>query len=266
VTDKLSNAPIYYALAQARFNHVGAMHKYVDEVQDRLRKRGYVFFETQQSTHLQMSAPMGNLVPEAQVNHVTMWAFTNVDRTAGYILGPSSITFHTTHYKTKDEFIPELILGIEAVHSVVSLGHIERLGIRYLDAVIPSQGEQVGQYLVDGVQGAKFNGNKQFGLSESVYFTETGPLIPNGTLVSRVYLANSVLGLPGDLGVVNLEPMERFRPLAKLEHAIIDTDHYVEGMIPLRLDLIESQLRNMHQTSKEVFKINVTPHALKAWA
>ncbi|MCF5855608.1 TIGR04255 family protein [Aeromonas veronii] len=266
MTDKLSNAPIYYALAQAQFNHIGAMHKYVNEVQDQLRRCGYVFFETQQSAQVQMSAPMGNVITEPQISHVTQWSFTNADRTAGFILGPSSIIYHTTHYTTKDEFLPELIRGIKSVHSVVSLGHIERLGIRYLDAVIPFNNERVAQYLVGGVQGPEYNGNKQFGLSESVFITETGPLISSGTLVSRVYLSNSALGLPSDLGPIFLEPKERFRPTGPIDHAVIDTDHYVEGRMPLRLELIELQLRNMHQTSKDVFRINVTPYALKKWA
>ena len=46
----MSNAPVYYALAQARFNPVAAMSKYVDQIQDRLRREGYPLFESQQVT------------------------------------------------------------------------------------------------------------------------------------------------------------------------------------------------------------------------
>ena len=55
----MSNAPVYYALAQAQFNPVAAMAKYVDEVQDRLRREGYTLFEPQQMTHLQFVAGPG---------------------------------------------------------------------------------------------------------------------------------------------------------------------------------------------------------------
>ncbi len=48
----MSNAPVYYALAQAHFNPVAAMSKYVDQIQDRLRREGYPLFEPQQVTHL----------------------------------------------------------------------------------------------------------------------------------------------------------------------------------------------------------------------
>ena len=36
MSEKMSNAPVHYALAQAQFNPVAAMAKYVNEVQDRL--------------------------------------------------------------------------------------------------------------------------------------------------------------------------------------------------------------------------------------
>ncbi len=36
----MSNAPVYYALAQVQFNPVAAMAKYVDDVQDHLRQLG----------------------------------------------------------------------------------------------------------------------------------------------------------------------------------------------------------------------------------
>ncbi|MDX7797972.1 TIGR04255 family protein [Aeromonas caviae] len=262
MTEKLSNAPIYYALAQAQFNHIGAMHRYVNEVQDQLRKNGYVLFETQQSTQLEM----GPNVHEPQVNHTITWVITNRERTAGYVIGPSFITYHTTHYTTKDDFIPELIRGIEAVHSVVNLDHVDRLGIRYLDAVLPKVGESIEQYLVEGVCGPKHNGNKRFGISESVYNTDTGPMVSNGTLISRVYQTTSVLGIPGDLSEITLVPMERFKPDTPIKHAVIDTDHFVEGNIPLRFDLLDMQLRNMHKISSDSFKNNVKKYALESWA
>ncbi|XSG86662.1 MAG: TIGR04255 family protein [Methylohalobius sp. ZOD2] len=138
----MSNAPVYYALVQVKFNPVAAMAKYVDEIQDHLRREGYTLFEPQQVTHLQFrSAPAGQAPNEPQVGHTTSWLITKGDRTAGFILNASSLTFHTTHYETHNEFIPELLLGLKAVHDVVNLEHLDRLGLRYLDAVLPKSGE-----------------------------------------------------------------------------------------------------------------------------
>lgn len=61
MSEKMSNAPVYYAVAQAQFNPVAAMAKYVDEVQDILRRKGYTLFEPQEVTQLQLIATSGRL-------------------------------------------------------------------------------------------------------------------------------------------------------------------------------------------------------------
>ncbi|MFP5465670.1 MAG: TIGR04255 family protein, partial [Gammaproteobacteria bacterium] len=106
MSQKMSNAPVYYALAQAQFNPVAAMAKYVDEVQDHLRREGYTLFEPQQVTHLQLTAALGQAPTEPQVAHTTSWLITKGGRSSGFILSAASITFHTTHYETSNEFIP----------------------------------------------------------------------------------------------------------------------------------------------------------------
>ena len=78
---------------------------------------------------------------------------TRQDRTEGFILDQDSITFHTTHYKTHREFIESALLGLETVHKVVTLDFVSRIGMRYLDAVIPREGESVEQYLMPGLHG-----------------------------------------------------------------------------------------------------------------
>ena len=84
----MSNAPVYYALVQAHFNPVAAMAKYVDQIQDRLRREGYPLFEAQQVTHLVVPGPGRAQPVEPQVTQVHQWLITRSDRTAGFILAP----------------------------------------------------------------------------------------------------------------------------------------------------------------------------------
>ena len=132
----MSNAPVYYALAQAHFNPVAAMSKYVEQIQDRLRREGYPLFEPQQVTHLIVPGPSQTQQAEPEIRHTLSWLITRSDRTAGFILAPSAITYHTTHYDTREEFIPELLRGLAAVHEAATLDHVSRVGLRYLDAVL----------------------------------------------------------------------------------------------------------------------------------
>lgn len=261
---KMANAPVYYALAQAQFNPILAMGKYINEIQDRLRRKGYVLFETQQITQLELGKVPGQ--DEPTVEKATSWLIIKEDRTAGFILTPSSLTFHTTHYETRDQFVPELVHALKAVHEVVSLDHLTRLGLRYLDAVLPSVNEAVSQYLVNGLYGIDFAAKKDYSLSEFAFQTESEPLITTGKLVVRVVQLASLLGYPPGLVPYGLVSMKRFTVNEPIAHAIIDTDHYVEGHMSLDFGKVEEQLFSLHAKIKGAFEAIITDHARSAWS
>lgn len=267
MSEKMSNAPVYYALAQAQFNPVAAMSKYADEIQDRLRKRGYNMYVTQEATRLQITASaVGQPSPEPHLSTVTSWLISKADQHSGFILGQDSLTYHTTSYETCDEFIPELLHGLKTVHEVTSLDFVSRLGLRYLDALIPKDGETVGQYLNEGLHGISFSANQRYMLNESVYETKTEPLVDTGTLVARVHRATGVLGYPPDMTPSGLIALPKFSDNKVVNHAVIDTDHFVEGGMPLNFDLINEQLVSLHNGIKLAFKAIVTPYALDRWS
>ena len=266
MTEKMSNAPVYYAMAQAQFNPVAAMVKYVDLVQDQLRREGYTLFEPQQVTHLQIAALAGQPSSEPQVTHTTSWLIAKGDRTCGFIVNPSSVTFHTTHYKRNAEFIPELLRGLRAVHEAVNLDHVARLGLRYLNAVLPKPGESIDQYLDAGMNGIRLNAQQRYALNESVFDTEVGGLLPKSTLVARVHRMTSPLGFPPDMVPNGLVQMPKFVINEPRPHAVIDTDHFCEGRAPLDFDKIGAQLSALHATIKLVFDATTTEYARAAWA
>jgi uncharacterized protein (TIGR04255 family) len=262
----MSNAPVYYALAQANFNPVAAMAKYVDQIQDQLRREGYPLFEPQQFMQLVVPGPGQAQPQDPQIQLAMSWLMTRSDRSAGFILGPSTIAYHTTHYNTHNEFIPELLRGLAAVHEAVSLDHLSRLGLRYLDAVMPRHGETTEQYLAGGLHGIDFDAARQHAMTESVFATDTRPLVPNGTLVVKVYRMVAPLGFPPDMLPAGLAIAPKFEIKEAREHAIIDTDHYVQGRMPVEMDKLNEQLLSLHATIKSVFGATTTDHARAAWA
>lgn len=266
MSERMSNAPVYYALAQMHINPVAAMSRYVDQIQDRLRREGYPLFEPQQVTHLVVPAPGEAPHAEPQIAHTVFWLITRSDRTAGFILAPSAITYHTTHYETHKKFIPELLRGLAAVHEAAVLDHVSRLGLRYLHAVLPRANEAVEKYLVGGLHGIEFNAPRRYTLTESVFATETRPLVPTGTLVSRVHRMTGPLGFPPDMLPNGLIVSPRFDVKEPREHAVIDTDHYVEGHMPIDIEKLGEQLLSLHGTIKSVFAATTTDHARDAWA
>lgn len=266
VSERMSQAPVYYALAQAQFNPVAAMSKYIDQIQDTLRKDGFTLYEPQQITHLQLTPGLEQGQGDPMLASKTSWLISKSDRTAGFILNTSSIAFHTTHYETHKHFIPQLLHGLATIHKIVSLEHVSRLGLRYLDAILPEGDETVDQYLASGLHGVDFDAEPRYSLSESAFNTNLDAILSIGTLVARIYRLNSVLGFPPDMIPSGLVQMERFAIQNNQPHAIIDTDHFVEGIISLDLDIIENQLMELHQSIKHIFSSTVTDFARKKWS
>lgn len=265
MSDRMSNAPVYYALVQAQFNPVAAMATYVAQIQDRLRREGYPLFEPHQITELVLPNPKQAQQAEPQIKHMLSWLITRSDRKAGFILAPSTITYHTTHYETHEEFINELLRGLEAVHEVAILDHVSRLGLRYLNGVLPRPEETVEQYLVGGLHGIESDAVRQYTLTESVFSTETQPLVTKGTLVTRVYRSTAPLGFPPDMLPNGLIANAKFEMKESRAHAIIDLDHYVEGRMPIDRAKLNEQLRSLHTTIKSVFNATTTDYAREAW-
>ncbi|WP_221929287.1 TIGR04255 family protein [Tepidiphilus sp. J10] len=266
MSERMHHAPVYYALAQAHFNPVAAMSKYVDQIQDRLRLEGYPLYEPQQITELIVPQPAQVHAAEPQVVHTVFWVIARSDRMAGFILTPSSITYHTTRYDTHERFIAELLRGLVAVHDAVTLDHVSRLGLRYLNAVLPRQGERVEQYLARGLHGIEFSAQPLYRLTESVFRTEPGSVIPTGTLVARVYSADAPLGFPPDIQPTGLVIDPKFRLQEHRTHAIIDMDHFAEGRLPIDRDGLHEQLLALHAAIKSVFYAIITDHARNVWA
>jgi uncharacterized protein (TIGR04255 family) len=266
VKKKMSNAPVYYALAQAHFNPVAAMAKYVGQIQDMLRRDGYPLFQEQKIMQLVVPGP-GQVQPqEPQIQQAESWLMSSNDQMSGFILGTSTITYQTTNYQTHQEFISELLRGLTAVNEVVSLDHVSRLGLRYLDAVLPRTGETTKQYLVDGLHGIDLkNATPQYEMNELVLTTDTKPLASKGTLVVRVYKRNASLGFPPDMRPAGLEIALKFKITEKLQHAVIDTDHFVQGKMPVEMDKLKKQLLSLHTPIKSVFDTITTDFARKAW-
>lgn len=266
MSERMSNAPVYYALAQAHFNPVTAMAKYVEQIQDRLRRDGYPLFESQQFMQLVVPGADPTQPQGPQLQQAVSWLMTRSDRKAGFILSPSTISYHTTHYQTHNEFIPELLRGLTAVHQAVSLDHVSRLGLRYLDAVLPLAGETTEQYLVDGLHGIDFDAPRRHAMMECVFTTDSRPLVPQGTLVVRVYRMTAPLGFPPDMLPSGLAIAPKFEIKNAHEHGVIDTDHYVEGRMPVEMEKLNEQLLSLHGTIKSVFSATTTDHARSAWA
>src|SRR5258708_39427803 len=152
----MRHAPVYYTLIQVRFNPLLALDSYVAKIQDQLRRREYP--DTQKGV---MAAFNLNIVggaggsnsppPPVPVTQTTRYSFSNVQKTAGFILDQAALTYHATEYEDFANFAGEFLKGLSIVHEEVELSYTDRIGLRYLDAVFPKEKENLSEYLEESV-------------------------------------------------------------------------------------------------------------------
>jgi uncharacterized protein (TIGR04255 family) len=143
---------------------------------------------------------------------------------------------------------------------VGGLSFVERVGLRYLDAVIPREGETLGQYLIPEALGlyGRLKGRTKH------TFSETMAESAEGSLISRAVVQEGPVGFPPDLLLNELKITQSFANFSGL-HAILDTDAFIAERMPFNLEEVNKRLGVLHDRVNEAFRALVTPHALDAW-
>lgn len=260
----LKNAPVYFSVIQAKFNPVPAMDQlYVGKIQDLLRKEGFVNFKPETGQVLEVKPG-----EKSSVKEVKSWHMSNEAQTAGYVLNSDSITFRTTDYKSRVEFLASFFQGLKVVHEVVELSHINRLGLRYLSAVIPNQEETIKEYLSSPLSDLNV-GERVSRLSEVRLLTELPETSTKGQLIARVFGSNSQLGYPADMVPNGLVPKSefsnQFSNQSVYNHAVIDIDHFSDERFEFKLEEIQTRIKDLHLILKRAFVESVSKHALEVW-
>lgn len=257
----MSLAPVFYTLAQVQFNPIAQMSDYVSLVQERLRKEGFPDFRVEDQFELtirRMDKPQPDFQPQKHMR----WSFMNAQCTEGYLLLSNALVFHTTAYNTFTDFLDKTICGLELVHEIVELAYVERIGLRYLDAIAPMRnGDTLQQYLNPSLHG--FSVDLEGHLKHS--FTETVTGINDGSLVARVVITDGRLALSPDLITLQLELQPRFKEING-RNAVLDTDYYVAKRSIFEVADVKNQLSRSHDIITSAFRVSVTDHARKRWA
>lgn len=259
-TPKMSLAPVFYTLAQVQFNPIAQMSDYVARLQERLRRSGFPDFRAENQFELTIRR-LDESQPEVQPQQNMRWSFMNTQRTEGYLLLSNALVFHTTIYDTFSVFLQKTISGLSLVHDIVELDYIEKIGLRYLDAVVPMGNDTLQQYLNPSLLG--FSANLEGRLNHS--FTETVTTVEDGTLVARAVITDGALALSPDLSPLQLELQYRFTAING-RNAVLDTDYFVIKRSSFELKEIEDQLLNSHAIITNAFRISVTDYARERWA
>lgn len=261
---KLTNAPVYYTVAQVRFNPVLDLDGYIPAIQSKMREAHFPDYKKEVFQQLvlpfggaeqgQMAAP--TVTPQAR------YQFGDISGRTLFLLETNALSFQTTSYETFETFSEILLKGLSMLHDALRLDFVERIGLRYLDAVQPSKdGETLREFLVPEVLGLALRGEGQLqhSVSETIFSTAAGQL------VSRVLIRHGHIGLPLELGgfAPTIDP--RFTQRESL-HAIVDTDASIGQREVFDLSKVGARLTALHDEIVKSFNATVTDHARASWA
>lgn len=259
MSPKMNFAPMFYTLAQIKFNPIEQMANYVPQLQDALRRSGYPDFRSETQLALDVRR-LDKEQPEVKSQQNIRWSFSNSQRTEGYLLLSNALVFHTTLYDSFDEFSEKLISGLNLIHELIRLAYIERIGLRYLNAIVPENDKELGKYLNPALLGfsAIINGSLKHN------FTEIMTNVDNGTLVARAVIIEGGLAVPPDLSPLLLEIQPKFS-MHTGRTGTLDVDYFVETRFDFDVQPVKSQLLKSHDVLVDTFRAAISDYAWEVW-
>jgi uncharacterized protein (TIGR04255 family) len=258
---QLKNPPVYFVIAQIRFNPILNLEEFIPAIQDKMRLGGFPDFKKNVIQQLVFSAGIPGGIPAgpSTVQSQTQFIFGNMAGTENYVLHNDSLSFQTTDYPTFSVFKEKLFNGIQIVHEIIQLGYIERVGLRYLDGVIPRAHESLSDYLAPEVSGLW---NK---LPDRLYaFCEAISQNTTGQLTARSFIQDGPFGIPNDLAGAIPKLKSKFADFTGL-HAIIDNDASLERREAFSIETVKNILGGLKEKITISFDAMITPQARDYW-
>jgi uncharacterized protein (TIGR04255 family) len=258
----LKTPPLYLTLAQVRFNPVLQLKDFLPSIQENFRQAGFPDFIPQRFVQIQLIVQQqGQPAVPAPIQQ-EYFQFGNLEKTHSFILDGQSLTLRTTDYGHFEEFSDRFLRGLSIVdEGVKKLAYTERVGLRYLDRVMPRAKETLDQYLVEKAIGLNslFEGQPVYSFSEAM--NEIGGI----RLLSRVAIQKGAhFAFPPDIPPGANYIQDRFTSYVG-DSATLDNDGFVEVREAFSMDGVARHLETIHEVSGKAFKASVKPFALEVW-
>ena len=258
------NAPLAYVLAEVRTERLADLKTFQPDLAAAFRSE----FPIQRTlvTARIIATPAG--VPNIEPEQDSAWEFATPDNYVGLIIRPHGFVLHATKYKDHSEFLGRFDRALKLIGEKVPAVYVNRLGLRYVDFVIPRQGEVPEDY-VDKRLNPQLDLVNTSGpvtaMSLAVY-----PML-NGRLTLRYIRGAGQPQLPPELSTIALEKSGLMQ-VAEIDPAqptaILDIDRTREFSTRELLEpaRIRRELQTMRDEISENFKRQIIgKHAREVW-
>ena len=252
----LTRSPLVLVLCQVRITAIRNMANYIPELQDRLRKENFPVDVSGEVVELAFQAE-----GSARQRRRAHWEFRTLEEDWSIIVVEDAVVVQTTAYSGFEEFLHILSLAMVTVDTAVGDLVVERIGLRYVNAIEPGSGESWKEYVKPGYHGQE---NDIIRSDNSVRFMQTiADTGPNQRMIVRLTQNREGQPLPPDL-VPHHPVLQTSIEQGKLV-TLLDFDHYRESRQPFETDKVVDVAYQLHEGLEVMFRDLVTPHALTVW-
>jgi len=253
---KLLRSPLIFVLAQVKITPVLDIESKIPMLQEALRKQGYPRLAERNIETTVRGPDAHNIQKES--HH--QWEFIDKAKRASVLVDFDSICFQVTQYDLFETFIASMKTALETFEACLAPDLVTRLGLRFVDLVVPSEGKEIRSYFTDSLRGFTIdeaNERKAF-FSESVHVTG-----PDSMFVHRYVEAKSGFGFPPDLLPVQLTfPQD---PRRESPFGLLDMDHMLTREFDFSVEEIIARFWTLHNHQTKAFEASVKPEAIEEW-
>jgi uncharacterized protein (TIGR04255 family) len=243
-------------LAQVRISPVLKMKDYVPALQEQFRHKGFPGFRSEQVHEIQLGT-------EPRVDQRERWLFVDKENREAVVLSQDFVVLETSHYACFEDFTERLKSVLDVLGATIDATTLlaQRLGLRYVDLIVPAQGETLDEYLQPtllGLRAGDLEIEKVLNRFEARGRTRTGQLMV------RLHQNDIGAPLPPDLLPAEIDLGER--PLKGDEViTLLDIDHFSTSSRDYEPNALIDGLWQLHDYTEKAFLSSVTPLALERW-
>ena len=253
---KLTRSPLIFVLAQVKITPVMAVEEKIPGLQDALRKRGFPRLVIRE-TEIAIESADGQA---KQTDTRRQWEFVDKESRNSVVVDAEGITFQTTKYDMLETLMAATRDALDLFAEHIEPDLTERIGLRYIDLVVPTDGKEIRTYFNDRLSGFSIDDDA----GREAFFTEsvckTGP---NSRFIHRYVEASRGFGFPPDLLPVALKfPRD---PRMQSTFGLLDMDHFMTLDEDFSVDNAIRHFFTLHEHQTKAFEASVTADALEEW-
>jgi uncharacterized protein (TIGR04255 family) len=194
--------------------------------------------------------------------------FADAENRLAIVVQQDSLVFMATRYETFESFEGQHKVVLDCIGSHVANAFVEGLGLRYVDVIVPRDGEKPEQYVGDGLKGTAVDTFSPIAF-QSQYVAQWK--LKDGAMKFRFTNGARPPFLPPDIQPLELavpEIVQRALKAAsdtKIRVGLFDFDRVFDHRGPYDSAQISAIFSSMHADHSVAFKSAMSPLAEKVW-